>query len=233
MKHLYIFLFVLFSMGSAWGSDHTASFKSSLDEAKTDEAASIDAGFSIVFACKSNSCRSQMAEAWGKVWIQNQLNQLEEHHTSRKNILENIFVESLALDSSDLKNKVIKHKAILALAQDGVDISGQRPSGVPETLQKITLRKNLDDPSHTSLNHSKVIDILVLMCNCKDNMNKDLFLKSNVVFDLKVDAPTAFAMSGEGDQAYLRVSRDIRTKVFTIMDEWYEDLIVKFDIEQS
>ena len=43
----------------------------------------------IVFACKSNTCRSQMAEGWAREWIR-----------ERPEINSTTMVASIALDSS-------------------------------------------------------------------------------------------------------------------------------------
>ena len=77
----------------------------------------------ILFACKSNSCRSQMAEAWAREWIKSEKVQLE----NRKNdvdvisacdgdndldqqrklstFLDNLLVASVALDESSVSIK--------------------------------------------------------------------------------------------------------------------------------
>jgi len=71
----------------------------------------------VIFACKSNSCRSQMAEGWAQEWIRNQkdefgekLKALREENEKVKDqclaiertisIIDNFLIASVALDSS-------------------------------------------------------------------------------------------------------------------------------------
>mmetsp|Transcript_35093 Transcript_35093/g.41881 ORF Transcript_35093/g.41881 Transcript_35093/m.41881 type:complete len:292 (-) Transcript_35093:70-945(-) len=71
----------------------------------------------VIFACKSNSCRSQMAEGWAQEWIRNQkdefgekLKALREENDKVKDqclaiertisIIDNFLIASVALDSS-------------------------------------------------------------------------------------------------------------------------------------
>jgi len=64
----------------------------------------------IVFACKSNSCRSQMAEAWAKEWIKAERRELESSGgggdgeddgvTKLRAFVDGLFVASVALDET-------------------------------------------------------------------------------------------------------------------------------------
>jgi hypothetical protein len=57
----------------------------------------------IVFACKSNSCRSQMAEAWAKEWIKAERKELANSSDSDAKLqafVDSLFVASVALDDT-------------------------------------------------------------------------------------------------------------------------------------
>ena len=110
-----------------------------------------DATTKIVFACNSNSCRSQMAEGWAR-------NFLAEH-----NLMDTaIVVASVALDSKAVRNdapftevdknkdslekccgdlcdtvkqrKAVKSKAVHTMRAQGVDIASAVPKGWEELL---------------------------------------------------------------------------------------------------
>mmetsp|Transcript_24169 Transcript_24169/g.50620 ORF Transcript_24169/g.50620 Transcript_24169/m.50620 type:complete len:424 (+) Transcript_24169:46-1317(+) len=62
------------------------------------------------------------------------------------------------------------------------------------------------------------IDNLRVLCSCPDSMKRQLTDLSKDALDWDIDPPTTAAKS-EGDGAYLRVSRQIRGKVDSFMDE--------------
>ncbi|KAL7517276.1 hypothetical protein ACHAWX_002211 [Stephanocyclus meneghinianus] len=50
----------------------------------------------VVFACKSNSCRSQMAEGWARTWIENERVGIAKRKAARR-------LETLAMSSDDVE----------------------------------------------------------------------------------------------------------------------------------
>lgn len=64
-----------------------------------------------------------------------------------------------------------------------------------------------------------VVDSLIVLCSCPDSMKQHLSSVSKQTIDWEIEPPTAAANLGEGDGAYLRVSRQIRTKVYRFLDE--------------
>lgn len=266
----------------------------------------------IVFACKSNSCRSQMAEGWAKEWIQGRRTKINQamqdfeggravpravkggwtdssslprrlngasdavsmDHSGwltlrrRLSLLENMDVVSVALDSSavfkchpaeeccgdlcetPLQRKSVKAKAVAAMAEDGVDIS----SYVPKTIEELvpvpakpqppavlkgpnndTMIEDLSAAYSSTLFLSdslekdnlapkqKIFDKLVVLCSCGDATKQDLVRRSKSVEQWDIDPPTAAAKAGEGDNAYRRVSNEIRSEVNILMERLLMD----------
>ena len=62
-----------------------------------------------------------------------------------------------------------------------------------------------------------VVDSLIVLCSCPDSMKRHLSNVSKQTIDWEIEPPTAAAKLGEGDGAYLRVSRQIRTKIDFLM----------------
>eukprot|EP01083_Nonionella_stella_P000429 1231_1 len=60
----------------------------------------------VVFACKSNSCRSQMAEGWAKQWIKE-----ERRNGGDDAFLDGLMVLSVALDESKVQTNT-KHQLL-------------------------------------------------------------------------------------------------------------------------
>jgi len=231
--------------------------------------------FNVIFACKSNSCRSQMAEGWAKDWIRRKKDTLDENlkivregnekigsscSDIEKNIaaIEKFVIASVALDSSavftaepeipflemqTLQQRIpIKSKAAAAMAEDGVDISCY----VRKTARELLLTEGKEtfkngayqsDACHAFLNQEEksslegpsldnkvtvgddvVIDRLVVLCSCGDNMKLSLMRCSKYVEEWDIEPPTAAAKSGEGDAAYRRVSLMIRDEVNDMME---------------
>lgn len=229
----------------------------------------------IVFACKSNSCRSQMAEGWAKDWLRQQTEDLEraenfstektsarllhrldskEQIQKRRSILENVLITSVALDSSSVfkcesgkccgdacetpaQRKDVKAKAVAAMKVDGVDISDSKPKTLREILPILSSNSksptssvdevsaefsstvfvsNLED-GHTH-GEKKVVDRLIVLCSCGDDMKRKLVRRSKCVEEWDIDAPTTASKQGEGDSAYRRVSLQIRNEVNILMD---------------
>ena len=224
-----------------------------------------DATTKIVFACKSNSCRSQMAEGWARNYL-------------LKNDLmdKSIVVASVALDSasvwtetesrifeqkepsSDLysnsekccgdscgtifQRKSVKVKAVHAMEKLGVESKG---TSVPKSWEEILpIIRNADCQikadkmlvekiKYIPVSESETYDIygddeacyeasidrLIVLCSCGGTVRNSLGKMSRCVEEWNVDAPTAMSKSGEGDQAYERVSLEIKEKVYKLMDE--------------
>uniref|UniRef100_A0A6U3TXY9 Phosphotyrosine protein phosphatase I domain-containing protein n=1 Tax=Skeletonema marinoi TaxID=267567 RepID=A0A6U3TXY9_9STRA len=288
----------------------------------------------IVFACKSNSCRSQMAEGWAKNWMKNERSQLEARRRTDiittegdsqeevqrdrrlQSFLDGLVVASVALDetsvspldvndrlsssptssltsfftrnnsvdtinstscvtcdgetcSSPLRRKKVKVKAIKAMAIDGVDISDATPKTIHdvlssssggggeeqlslsrcsksrsfsllEMLRGVSLQMSLayagvveveDTPESedvgtaNTLDEQRSVDSLVVLCACADSLKQKLSDMSKETLNWNIDAPTASAKVGEGDMAYLRVSRQIRVKVETFMNHLKESVM--------
>jgi protein-tyrosine-phosphatase len=270
----------------------------------------------IVFACKSNSCRSQMAEGWAKNWMENERSKLEARRTDVKgsnqlevqrdrrlqSFLDSLVVASVALDESSvtsplhddarlsssprsslttfftrnnsvestnsascvtcdgettctspLRRKKVKSKAIDAMAVDGVDISDATPKtihdvlssevtcgdgGSPygskkrsfsllEMLRSVSLQMSLAYAGVVEVESTtrQSVDSLVVLCSCADSLKRKLSDISKETFEWDIDAPTALAKEGEGDAAYLRVSRQIRVKVETFMNRLKESVV--------
>jgi hypothetical protein len=64
-----------------------------------------------------------------------------------------------------------------------------------------------------------MVDNLIVLCSCA-NLKQKLADISKQTFDWDIDPPTDAAKAGEGDGAYVRVSREIRCKV----DEFLSNL---------
>jgi hypothetical protein len=64
-----------------------------------------------------------------------------------------------------------------------------------------------------------MVDNLIVLCSCT-NLKQKLADISKQTFDWDIDPPTDAAKAGEGDGAYVRVSREIRCKV----DEFLSNL---------
>ena len=278
----------------------------------------------IVFACKSNSCRSQMAEGWAKNWIKNERSNLDERRGTDNNnseqvlrdqrlqsFLDGLLVASVALDESSvtstlydsglstsprssptsffaknnsvhtkksscvtcdgeacafpLRRKKVKQKAVNAMAIDGVDISDAIPKTIQdvlsssngsegeeqlsrrrsrsfsilEILRRVSLQTSLayagvvdveDSPESgdvgaNTLDEQRSVDSLVVLCACAESLKRKLSDMSKETLEWDIDAPTALAKEGEGDMAYLRVSRQIRMKVETFMNHLKESVM--------
>lgn len=65
----------------------------------------------------------------------------------------------------------------------------------------------------------QVVDNLIVLCSVPNSMKRQLSDVSKVTMDWDIDPPTAAAKSGEGDGAYVRVSRQIRGKVHDFLNE--------------
>lgn len=282
----------------------------------------------IVFACKSNSCRSQMAEGWAKRWVNKERASVEGRQASRQNgllsdgsrhcldakydalllsFLNGLLLLSVAFDESQIISKddavieadkaphnlcitcdgetscqsfvrkFVKAKAVEAMAKDGVDISSFIPKSISEiTPQILSLLEsapkhehhtetehhrveedfrqnasetrisydsmrdfncNASNPQCNYDNHneskgrSPIVDNLIVLCSVCATLKRPLLDISKQTLDWDIDAPTNLAMAGEGDGAYLRVSRQIKSKVDEFLNQLKIDVMNKAVIQ--
>eukprot|EP00804_Cyclotella_cryptica_P011541 CCRYP_019887-RA/>CCRYP_019887-RA protein AED:0.38 eAED:0.38 QI:0/-1/0/1/-1/1/1/0/297 len=73
-----------------------------------------------------------------------------------------------------------------------------------------TMMRAEDNPVDVS--EDPIVDNLIVLCSCS-SLKRKLSNMSKHTFDWDIDAPTEAAKAGEGDAAYVRVSRQIRDKV--------------------
>lgn len=238
----------------------------------------------IVFACKSNSCRSQMAEGWAKDWLVRKFQDIDRQEEEllrpeneskcdiiaadiqkRRTALENIVVASVALDSSavfsdcrtccgdvcetDAQRKAVKTKAVEAMASEGVDISSAAPKTLAELMPELTTKYEKEAGKMRDCNmneisesfspaafvseeeypqpeetpdvlgtHTKLVDRLVILCSCGDDVKRQLVGSSKSVEEWEIDPPTTAAKI-EGDPAYRRVCLEIREEVNVLMNK--------------
>eukprot|EP00559_Dactyliosolen_fragilissimus_P006637 CAMPEP_0184865340 /NCGR_PEP_ID=MMETSP0580-20130426/17758_1 /TAXON_ID=1118495 /ORGANISM="Dactyliosolen fragilissimus" /LENGTH=217 /DNA_ID=CAMNT_0027364497 /DNA_START=38 /DNA_END=691 /DNA_ORIENTATION=- len=130
------------------------------------------------------------------------------------------------------KRKSIKEKAINAMAKDGIDISQSFPKAFQEVMPELEANFPVEILSSSLSSLSRIgedekddvrpVDKLVVLCSCGDDMKKNLANQSKSVEEWNIDAPTAAAKSGEGDDAYHRVSLEIRDEVDNLMSRLVE-----------
>jgi len=66
--------------------------------------------------------------------------------------------------------------------------------------------------------NNKPVDKLIVMYSCADSVKHHVANRSRGVIQWNIEAPTAAAKGGEGDQAYRRISLEIRHQVEELMD---------------
>lgn len=133
-------------------------------------------------------------------------------------------------NSKNLQRKSIKEKAVDAMLEDGVDISAYVPNTVEEIISCLPLlSSHLQDDRHlkpkeftppvpeSTSQGIGMLDKLIVLCSCGDEMKYKLARRSKSVEEWSIDAPTKAATAGEGDTAYLRVSKEIRDEVNILM----------------
>lgn len=76
----------------------------------------------------------------------------------------------------------------------------------------------------------QVVDQLIVLCACSDEMKRPLSDVSKKTLEWNIDAPTSAAKAGEGDGAYLRVSRQIRRNVEDFMDRLKKAAVEDLDL---
>jgi protein-tyrosine-phosphatase len=123
--------------------------------------------------------------------------------------------------------KLVKAKAVEAMADGGVDISAHFPKTLDEILPIIhqnnsvvatTTTTSQNGTNKPSSHHNYEIDKLIVLCSCGDDIKQKLTTFSKSVEEWMIDPPTTAAKSGEGDKAYRRVSLEIRDEVNTLME---------------
>ena len=96
---------------------------------------------------------------------------------------------------------------------------------------------NLSNPqcNHDNHNESKgpspMVDNLIVLCSVCATLKRPLLDISKQTLDWDIDAPTNLAMAGEGDGAYLRVSRQIKSKVDEFLNQLKIDVMNKAVIQ--
>ena len=171
-----------------------------------------------------------MAEGWAKDWISQQRDVLgrllmetggekNEAYEKRQAILNDMVITSVALDSNAVfcgdvpeVRKTVKGKAVEAMLLDGIDISQFAPKTMSEILPILK-------SSAAEADDEKVVDRLVILCSCGDDVKRALVERSKQTDEWDIPAPTAAAKAGEGDAAYRRVSLQIRDEVNKLMNE--------------
>ena len=66
--------------------------------------------------------------------------------------------------------------------------------------------------------HTKLVDRLVILCSCGDDVKRQLVESSKSVEEWEIDPPTTAAKI-EGDPAYRRVCLEIREEVNVLMNK--------------
>ena len=165
---------------------------------------------------------------------------------------------STPLSPSTRKLRRPKERAIQAMMKDGVDISSyyakslrdisphivsnsnnkkiqQIPifNGIRRVIERVreiglTLTGINKDDDGDDKHDERVVDNLIVLCSCPDTMKQQLSEMSRETIEWNIDAPSNAAKE-EGDAAFLRVSRQIRQKVYNFMNE-LKSYSVKADI---
>ena len=89
-------------------------------------------------------------------------------------------------------------------------------AGVPK---RSSFESEDSNASDDVLEGTTPVDNLIVLCSCPDSLKRQLSDMSKETLDWDIDPPTAASKSAEGDGAYLRVSREIRDKVYAFMNE--------------
>lgn len=170
----------------------------------------------IVFACKSNTCRSQIAEGFANLW-------LEEKKNVSVPIKRHITVVSVALDEASLftdktgqenlarVRKYVKAAAIEIMLNFGVDIQNYTPKAIAEILP---IDENKCNRSTEEVD--KDIHTLVILCSCGEELKRKLIRRARNVVEWNIDAPTTCFKAGERN-AYHRVGLEIKNEVELLM----------------
>ncbi|KAL7497783.1 hypothetical protein ACHAWT_010200 [Skeletonema menzelii] len=155
-------------------------------------------------------------------------------------------VKAMAIDGVDISDATPKTIHDVLSTSDGSGgeeqlsrCSRPRSFSILEILRRVSLQTSLayagvveveDTPESGDLGASTLVeqrsvDSLVVLCACADSLKRKLSDMSKETFEWDIDAPTALAKEGEGDMAYLRVSRQIRVKVENFMNQLKESVM--------
>lgn len=202
----------------------------------------------VVFACKSNSCRSQMAEAWANNWIRTErddlLRQIKDQRRSEEvksqiqeklYLLENIYVFSVALDEAT----AVKSGAIGALKNDGVNIS-RYESKTYTTLENQLLKYRLIYPSEEvdgekgqqQQQQQQLIDKLIILGSCDESLERALIHRSATIEKWNVGSPS-YCVHGEDKDSYRQLSLEIKHRVEESMEDIFCDKMCDSSITQA
>ena len=134
----------------------------------------------VLFLCTGNSCRSQMAEAWVK----------------------HLKAESIDAYSAGVEPKAVDPRAVKAMAEAGIDISGQ-------------VSKDISSVRHLEF------DYVVTLCNHAQEACPFFPAKTRVLHEGFDDPPVLAATARTEEEAmahYRRVRDEIRRFVETLPD---------------
>ena len=156
-------------------------------------------------------------------------------------------IEAMAVDGLDISDATPKtiHDVLSSVTCGG---GGEEPTrcskkqsfSLLDMLRSVSLQMSLsyagvadvedapvseDMGSANTLDEQRSVDSLVVLCSCADSLKRKLSDMSKETLEWDIDAPTASAKEGEGDMAYLRVSRQIRVKVETFMNRLKESVM--------
>ena len=155
-------------------------------------------------------------------------------------------VKAMAIDGVDISDATPKTIQDVLSTSNGSGGEEQlslcrrsRSFSIYEFLRRVSLQTSLayagvvevedtlesGDVGASTLDEQRSVDSLVVLCACADSLKRKLSDMSKETFEWDIDAPTALAKEGEGDMAYLRVSRQIRVKVETFMNQLKESVM--------
>eukprot|EP00984_Skeletonema_dohrnii_P036744 scaffold38065_cov233-Skeletonema_dohrnii-CCMP3373.AAC.1 len=158
-------------------------------------------------------------------------------------------IKAMAIDGVDISDATPKtiHDVLSSSSCGGGEeqlslsrCSKSRSFSLLEMLRGVSLQMSLayagvveveDSPESddvgtaNTLDEQRSVDSLVVLCACADSLKRKLSDMSKETLNWNIDAPTASAKEGEGDMAYLRVSRQIRVKVETFMNHLKEGVM--------
>lgn len=135
-----------------------------------------------------------------------------EHTTARNNSITRRVVDFMQMASREMS---MAHAGI----RDYVSSSTQQTSGGSSTS---TAKEQSE--------HQIMVDNLIVLCSCS-TLKRRLSNMSKQTFDWDIDAPTDAAKAGEGDNAYIRVSREIKSRVDEFMNGLKRDAMAANTIQ--
>lgn len=172
----------------------------------------------IVFACKSNSCRSQMAEGWARKWLNAQIESYSEIDGAERSSLQNKRLSRLLaveIYSAGLGKdiKEVKIDAITAMKSHKIDIKSYHSKAFDGLLSSF---KQQDGDGFEDRTSGKPINHLVVLCSCGDQIRDKLDFHSDTVSVWNIEAPSA---ARDKVAAFARVSLAVRDQVFELLED--------------